>query len=141
MTERITGALQSPSEAGDVLTDILREGARKLLAQAIEAEVQDWIDSHARLVDKAGRRLVVRNGYSPEREIVTSLGPIAVQQPRVRDKRRADEREKFSSKLLPAYLRKTGTVEKFLPWLYLKGVSRAGSRKLCSRCWGLTVQA
>lgn len=154
MTERSTGvsqlplqlplAGQSPSEAGDVLTDILREGARKLLAQAIEAEVQDWIDSHARLVDEGGRRLVVRNGYSPEREIVTSLGPIAVQQPRVRDKRQADEREKFSSKLLPAYLRKTSTVEEFLPWLYLKGVSTGGFQEalqslLGADCPGLSA--
>ena len=150
MTERSTGvsqlplAGQSPSEAGDVLTDILREGARKLLAQGIEAEVQDWIDSHARLVDEGGRRLVVRNGYSPEREIVTSLGPIAVQQPRVRDKRQADEREKFSSKLLPAYLRKTSTVEEFLPWLYLKGVSTGGFQEalqslLGADCPGLSA--
>ncbi len=150
MTERSTGvsqlplAGQSPSEAGDVLTGILREGARKLLAQAIEAEVQDWIDSHARLVDAGGRRLVVRNGYSPEREIVTSLGPIAVQQPRVRDKRQADEREKFSSKLLPAYLRKTSTVEEFLPWLYLKGVSTGGFQEalqslLGADCPGLSA--
>ena len=144
MTERITGVSQSPSEAGDVLTDILREGARKLLAQAIEAEVQDWIDSHARLVDEGGRRLVVRNGYSPKREIVTSLGPIAVQQPRVRDKRQADEREKFSSKLLPAYLRKTSTVEEFLPWLYLKGVSTGGFQEalqslLGADCPGLSA--
>jgi len=150
MTERSTGVSQlplegqSPSKAGDVLTDILREGARKLLAQAIEAEVQDWIDSHARLVDEGGRRLVVRNGYSPEREIVTSLGPIAVQQPRAGDKRQADEREKFSSKLLPAYLRKTSTVEEFLPWLYLKGVSTGGFQEalqslLGADCPGLSA--
>ena len=106
--------------------------------------MQDWIDSHARLVDEGGRRLVVRNGYSPEREIVTSLGPIAVQQPRVRDKRQADEREKFSSKLLPAYLRKTSTVEEFLPWLYLKGVSTGGFQEalqslLGADCPGLSA--
>lgn len=150
MTERITGVSQSPSEpqspseAGDVLTDILREGARKLLAQVSEADTQYWIDSHARLVDEGGRRPVVRNGYSPEREIVTSLGPIAVQQPRVRDKRQADEREKFRSKLLPAYLRKTSTVEEFLPWLYLKGVSTGGFQEalqslLGAKCPGLSA--
>ncbi len=150
MTQRINGTPLSPSEvrpaseSRDVLTDILRDGARRLLAQAIEAEVQEWIAGHAHLVDENGRRLVVRNGHSPEREIVTSLGPIAVQQPRVRDKRPADEREKFSSKILPAYLRKTSTVEEFLPWLYLKGVSTGGFQEalqslLGPECPGLSA--
>ena len=126
MSEVINEALVSPAAAADVLTDILRGGARKLLAQAIEQEVQEWMDGHAHLVDENGRRLVVRNGHLPERELVTSLGPIAVQQPRVRDKRPASEREQFSSQILPPYLRKTKTVDEFLPWLYLKGVSKGG---------------
>ena len=137
MTERINGTSPSPTDAGDVLTDILREGAGKLLAQAVEAEVQDWIDGHAQLVDEGGRRLVVRNGHAPEREIVTSLGPVSVQQPRVRDKRPAEEREKFSSKILPAYLRKTRSVEEFLPWLYLKGVSTGGFQEALQSLLGV----
>lgn len=71
----------------DVLTEILRNGAREMLARAIEAEVASWIDEHAHLKDEAGRRQVVRNGSHPERTILTGLGPIEVKQPRVHDRR------------------------------------------------------
>jgi putative transposase len=110
-------------QAQDVLTDLLRQGAQQLLAQAIEAEVADWIDRHQGCRDAAGRRQVVRNGHLPQRTITTGLGPVSVQQPRVHDRRPAGEREKFSSAILPPYLRKTKSVEELLPWLYLKGVS------------------
>src|SRR6516225_9122762 len=110
-------------QAGDVLTDVLRQGAQQLLAQAIEAEVADWIDRHQDCRDAAGRRQVVRNGRLPERTITTGVGPVTVQQPRVHDRRVAGEREKFASAILPPYLRKTKSVEELIPWLYLKGVS------------------
>jgi len=110
-------------QAQDVLTDLLRQGAQQLLAQAIEAEVTDWIDRHQECRDVAGRRQVVRNGHLPERTITTGVGPVTVQQPRVHDRRPAETREKFSSAILPPYLRKTKSVEELLPWLYLKGVS------------------
>jgi putative transposase len=110
-------------QAQDVLTDVLRQGAQQLLAQAIEAEVADWIDRHRDCRDPAGRRQVVRNGHLPERTITTGVGPVTVQQPRVHDRRPAEAREKFSSAILPPYLRKTKSVEELLPWLYLKGVS------------------
>jgi putative transposase len=110
-------------QAQDVLTDVLRQGAQQLLAQAIEAEVADWIDRHQDCRDPAGRRQVVRNGHLPERTITTGVGPVTVQQPRVHDRRPAEAREKFSSAILPPYLRKTKSVEELLPWLYLKGVS------------------
>jgi transposase-like protein len=110
-------------QAPDVLTDILRQGAQQRLAQAIEAEVADWIDRHRDCRDAAGHRQVVRNGHAPERTIATGVGPVTVQQPRVYDRRPAGEREKFSSAILPLYLRKTKSVEELLPWLYLKGVS------------------
>src|SRR4051812_24860125 len=77
----------------DVLTEVLRDGARRMLAQAIEAEVATWIDAHAHLTDKAGRQQVVRNGHLRERTIQTGIGPVEVKQPRVRDRRPADERE------------------------------------------------
>jgi transposase-like protein len=89
----------------------------------IQQEVEDWLVQHAHLRDEQGRRQVVRNGYLPEREIVTGLGPIAVRQPRVRDRRPGDRTEPFSSKILPPYLRKTKSVEELIPWLYLKGIS------------------
>ena len=110
-------------QAHDALGDVLRHGAQKMLAQAIEAEVADWIDKHAHLNDGDGRRQVVRNGSMPERTVLTGVGPIEVKQPRVHDRRSAHEREKFSSAILPPYLRKTKSLEELIPWLYLKGVS------------------
>src|SRR5580704_11772956 len=107
----------------DVLGEVLRQGAQKLLAQAIDAEVTDWIDRHAHLRDDAGHRQVVRNGALPARTITTGVGPVAVKQPRVHDRRSAQEREKFTSAILPPYLRKTKSIEELIPWLYLKGVS------------------
>src|SRR3954453_8144398 len=107
----------------DVLTEVLRDGARRMLAQAIEAEVATRIDAHAHLTDPAGRQQVVRNGHRPERTIQTGIGPVEVKQPRVRDRRPADERESFTSAILPPYLRKTRSLEGLIPWLYLKGVS------------------
>src|SRR4051812_41050362 len=105
----------------DVLTDLLRDGARRLLAQAIEAELAARIDDHAHLKDDRGRRQVVRNGQLPERAIQTGIGAVAVQQPRVLDRRPDDRREAFTSAILPPYPRKTGILEGLLPWLYLKG--------------------
>jgi transposase-like protein len=93
------------------------------LAQAIEAEVADGIDRHRDCLDADGRRQVVRNGHLPERTISTGVGPVAVRQPRVHDRRPEGQREKFASAILPPYLRKTKGVEELIPWLYLKGVS------------------
>jgi len=116
-------ALVPLPQAQDVLTDVLRQGAQQLLAQAIEAEVADWIDRHQDCRDAAGRRQVVRNGHLPQRAITTGVGPVTVKQPRVQDRRPPEQREKFASAILPPYLRKTKSVEELIPWLYLKGVS------------------
>src|SRR5258708_2193415 len=110
----------------DVLTDLLRDGARRLLAQAVEAEVAAWIDDHAHLVDDQGRRQVVRNGHLPERAIQTGIGAVEVQQPRVRDRRPADQREAFTSAILPPHPRKTKSLEGRLPRLYPKRVRTGG---------------
>jgi putative transposase len=107
----------------DALTEILRNGAREMLASAIEAEVADWIGNHAHLKDHDGRRQVVRNGSHPERDILTGLGPIAVKQPRVLDRRPSEHKEIFRPSVLPPYLRRTKTIDELIPWLYLKGVS------------------
>jgi transposase-like protein len=107
----------------DSLQEILRQGAQKMLAQAIEAEVAEWIEQHQQLTDEQGRRQVVRNGYLPERKIVTGIGELAIEQPRVHDRRPAGQQEKFHSKLLPPYLRKTKSIEELIPYLYLKGIS------------------
>jgi len=107
----------------DVLTDLLKRGAQKMLAQAIEAEVEGWIEQHEHLRDERGRRQVVRNGRMPKRTILTGVGPVEVEQPRVHDRRPPAEAEKFTSKILPPYLRKTKNIEELIPWLYLKGIS------------------
>jgi transposase-like protein len=86
-------------------------------------EVEDWLAEHEHLRDEQGRRQVVRNGFLPQRKITTGVGPIEVQQPRVRDRRPAGQAESFTSKILPPYLRKTKSIEELIPWLYLKGVS------------------
>ena len=113
-----------PTPTGqDVLTEILRDGARRMLAQAVEAEVAAWIDDHAHLKDDQGRRQVVRNGHLPERAIQTGLGDIEVEQPRVHDRRPSEQREKFTPAVLPPYLRRTRSLEELIPWLYLKGIS------------------
>jgi putative transposase len=117
-----TEALPLPTEK-DVLTAVLRQGATQLLAQAVQAEVAAYLDAHAHLRDQAGRQQVVRNGYLPQRAILTGVGPVEVKQPRVQDRRSPELREKFTSAILPPYLRKTKSIEELIPWLYLKGVS------------------
>ena len=123
MAEVTTESIPFPGSSRDALSEILRQGAQRMLAQAIEAEVAEWIDAHAGTTDDRGRRQVVRNGYLPERKIVTGLGELPVRQPRVHDRRAEGEREKFTSKILPPYLRKARSVEELIPFLYLKGIS------------------
>jgi len=94
-----------------------------MLAEAIDAEVAEWIETHRQLRDAAGHRQVVRNGRLPKRTILSGVGAIEVEQPRVLDRRPKDEAEFFSSKILPPYLRKTKSLEDLIPWLYLKGIS------------------
>lgn len=105
----------------DPLTELLRRGARDLLKQAVEAELQALLEAnqHVRLAD--GRPAVVRNGHLPERTVQTGIGEVTVQVPRVRD--RSGNGIRFHSNLLPPYLRRSRSMEELLPWLYLKGVS------------------
>lgn len=127
MEEDIVVPLPRPgiSVTDDPLLVVLREGARRMLMQAIEAEVEAFLAGHTDLTDAQGRRRVVRNGHAPERQIQTGVGPVAVRRPKVRDRGAAegDEPIRFTSAILPAYLRRTRNVEELLPWLYLKGVS------------------
>lgn len=109
--------------SGDVLTEVIRQGAKQLLSQAIEAEVAEWLERHKGCQDSQGRQQVVRNGFLPPRTILTGIGAVDVKQPRVHDRRRKEEAEKFSSQILPPYLRKTKSLEELIPWLYLKGIS------------------
>jgi len=111
-------------EGRGLLDQVVRRGAQQMLQQAIEAEVQGFLQEHEGRRDEGGKRLVVRNGYQPARKIVTGAGALEVQAPRVRDNSpNKSERVQFSSALLPPYLRRSKTIEEFIPWLYLKGIS------------------
>jgi Transposase and inactivated derivatives len=108
----------------DPISDILREGARSLLAQALETEIDIFLNQYKDLRDENGLQRIVRNGYLPERRIQTGIGPVPVDVPRIRDRQQQTaERISFSSGILPPYLRKTRSMEQLIPWLYLKGVS------------------
>ena len=122
-TEPLVFPASDPRADDDPLTDILRRGARQLLIQAVETEVAVWIDDRQHLTDGDGHRQVVRNGYAEPRTIVTGVGPLELSMPRVHDRRPADQKEHFASKLLPPYLRKAKSIDELIPWLYLKGIS------------------
>ena len=109
----------------DPITDILRSGARKLLAEALEAEIETFISQYRDLKDDRDHRRIVRNGHLPERDIQTGIGPVPVKVPRARDRQPEEGSEpiRYHSSLLPRYLRKTKSMEELIPWLYLKGIS------------------
>ena len=124
MTDTNVIKLAQPGTFTDSLTEILRNGAHALLAQAIELEVADFIGRYADLKTAAGRQRLVRHGHLPKREIMTGIGPVAVRQPRVRDREPSEgERIRFSSSILPPYARRTKSLEVLIPILYLKGIS------------------
>lgn len=113
--------LEGRAISADPLTELLRSGARQLLAQAVEGEVQELLAQHRDRRTQSGHAGVVRNGHLPERELQTGLGPVTVKIPKVRAKSGAPVT--FQSALVPPYIRKTRSLEAALPWLYLKGVS------------------
>src|SRR6188472_1637580 len=127
MEEDTVVALPRPGSGvtDDPLLAVLREGARRMLAQAIEAEVEVFLAAHVGLVDQQGRRRLVRNGHAPERRLQTGIGPLEVRRPKLRDRGGVGDGGpiRFTSAILPAYLRRTRNFEELLPWLYLKGVS------------------
>jgi putative transposase len=115
-----TGRTQHEIGSKSALEDVLRMGAQQMLKNAVEFEVAEYIERHAHTRDEDGHRLVVRNGTLPERDLVTGLGPITVQQPRVNDRRSG---AKFTSQILPPFLRRLPSIDALIPCLYLKGVS------------------
>ena len=120
---RVERPVQIVEEVKDPLTEICRVGAQEMLAEAIEVEVAEFLERHRGARDEQGRQRVVRNGSMPAREIQTGIGPVRVEMPRVRDRGKAEERIRFTSKVLPPYLRRTRSLEEMIPWLYLKGIS------------------
>jgi putative transposase len=120
------GSNASGSTCGSLIDEIVRDGARRMLAAALQAEVAAYIEAHRGELDENGHRLVVRNGYHAEREVTTAAGAVAVRAPRVNDKRvdeASGERKRFSSAILPAWSRKSPKVAEVLPLLYLHGLS------------------
>jgi transposase-like protein len=126
--------LIQPGAFEDRLTEILRGGARALLAQAVEAEVAEFLASHADLKTETGRQRLVRHGHLPEREVMTGIGPVAIRQPRVRDRGAGGDdpaRIRFTPAILPPYVRRSKSIETLLPVLYLKGIS-TGDWEVCT---------
>ena len=124
MTDINVFELSQPGSFADPLTEVLRNGARALLAQAVEAEVAALLSCHADKLSDDGRQRLVRHGHLPEREIMTGIGPVAVRCPRVRDRvGEGAERIRFSSAILPPYARRSKSLEVLIPVLYLKGIS------------------
>src|SRR4051794_11081834 len=126
-TPMLTVVPDLPGIAGSsVLDELVREGARRMLAAALEAEVAAYVDAHAGEVDERGRRLVVRNGHGEPRQVMTAAGAVEVVAPRVNDKRvdeATGQRRRFSSAILPPWCRKSPKVAEVLPLLYLHGLS------------------
>jgi transposase-like protein len=105
---------RAKDEAKSYLEELLSEGARKLLQTAIENEVAEYLEEHRERRSDAGQRAIVRNGHHPERELVTGVGPIKVRQPRIRHR----DGQKFSSAILPPYMRRVPSIDALIPALY-----------------------
>ncbi|SLN19345.1 Transposase, Mutator family [Pseudoruegeria aquimaris] len=124
MSETTITQLPDPSGfSPDPLTEVLRSGARRLIEEAIEAELNTLLAAYADEKAEDGRARLVRHGHLPEREVMTGIGPVPVKVPRERDRGETGEKIRFASSILPPYLRKARSVEELLPWLYLKGIS------------------
>jgi transposase-like protein len=138
MHEDSAGWLGTPGSIQDSLTELLRRGARGLIEKAVEAELQGLLDRYENVTDLGGRQAVVRNGYLPERDFLTGLGPVPVRIPKVRD--RSGSGIKFNSALVPPYVRKAQRVEAALPWLYLRGISTGDMQEALSVLLGAEAQ-
>ena len=101
------------------LEEVIREGGRRLIQSVLEEEVNNWVESMSHICDEKGRRLIRRNGYSPERAIHTGMGPVQIRQPRARN----TKEHKFTSSILPKYMRRVPSLDNLIPVLYLKGLS------------------
>jgi len=121
-TRKIEYVKEEPGSTWSVLEHIARKGAQKMLKLALENEVEEYIQKYSDEVDMDGKRIAVKNGSMPKRDIVTGIGPLAITQPRV-DDRRLDSGNRFSSSILPKYMRRIPSIDNLIPVLYLKGIS------------------
>ena len=139
MTDDNVLKLVQPGSFEYPLTEVLRNGASALLAQAVETEVAEFLAKHADLKTKEGCQRVVRHGHLPEREIMTGIGPVAVRQPRVRDRGAAADdadRIRFTSAMLPPYARRTRSLDVLLPILYLRGIATGDFQEALGALFG-----
>jgi len=124
-------------EIDDPLTAILRAGARRLIAQAVEAEFETFLAANAELLLPNGRQRVVRHGHDPVRTIQTGIGPIEVEKPKARDRGAAEgARIRFTSNILPKWARRTKSLDALLPVLYLRGISAGDFQEALSALLG-----
>ena len=115
------------------LEQIAREGARKMLQLALENEVDEFVQKQSILRDENGKRIVSKNGYMPQRDIVTGMGPINIKQPRIDDRQLSQhDGQRFTSSILPRYLRRIPSIDNLIPTLYLKGISTKGCSCRCT---------
>jgi putative transposase len=127
--------LAQPDQIDDALTDVLRLGASRLLAVAVEAEIEAHLAAYADLKLPDGRQRLVRHGSLPARDVQTGIGAVKVQVPRVRD-RAGSNKIRFQSSILPQYIRRTKCLEALIPWLYLKGISTGNFQEALSALLG-----
>jgi len=120
-SKKIEYVKEEPEPSWSVLEQIARGGAQKMLKLALENEVDEYVEKHSSKVDRNGKKIVVKNGSMPKRDIVTGIGPLTIKQPRVDDRSLGIER--FTSNILPRYMRRIPSVDNLLPVLYLKGIS------------------
>ena len=131
--------LRQPATIDDPLTEVLRVGARELLAKAVEAEVEEFLAAHAGLRTADGHQHVVRHGHGPERQVQTGIGPVVVRRAKVRDRgddETAGERIRFSSAILPKWARRSASLDALLPVLYLRGISTGDFQEALSALLG-----
>lgn len=146
MSERTIPHLPDPSGfASDAFTDVMRDGARKLIEQAIHAKLVTLRATFSKEKLEDGRARLVRHGHLPEREVMSGIGPMPVTVPRVRDRGLGEDKITFTPCLLPRYLRTAKSVEELLPSLYLKGISTGDFTEalavlLSPNAWGLSAQ-
>ena len=108
-----------------VLEQVARQGAQKMLQLALENEVEEFVKKHSSLKGENGNKVVTKNGYMPQRDIVTGMGPLAIKQPRIDDRHLKDYNryDRFTSNILPRYLKRIPSINNLVPALYLKGIS------------------
>lgn len=134
MNKSTLHSISQPQVESDPLHELIRNGARKLINEAVQAELSQLLRQFSDLTDEHGRQAIVRNGYLPERTVQTGVGDVAVKVPKVRD--RSGSGVKFNSALLPPYLKRAKSVDELIPWLYLRGVSTGDFQETLSALVG-----